>query len=78
LDLALDGISSVGCLWMIETIFASYPDSVCAYAHPPSDLLHQEWLPGKCDIATLLEKIMQFGYVAATRNQHSGQANSKN
>ena len=35
LDLALDGISSVGCVWMIETIFARYPDSGCAYAPRP-------------------------------------------
>ena len=77
LDLAVDGISSVGCVWMIETIFARYPDSGCAYAHPTQDLLHQEWLPGKCDIATFLKEIRQFGYVSAPRNQHSGQANNK-
>ena len=44
LDLALDGISCVGCVWMIETIFARYSGSIRASAHPTQGLLHLEWL----------------------------------
>jgi Cu2+-exporting ATPase len=72
LDLALDGISCVGCVWMIETIFARYAGSVRASAHPTQGMLHLEWLPGKCDIAGFLQEITQFGYVAAPRDQRSG------
>jgi Cu2+-exporting ATPase len=72
LDLALDGISCVGCVWMIETIFARYSGSIRASAHPTQGLLHLEWLPGHCDIAAFLKEITQFGYVAAPRDQRSG------
>lgn len=70
LDLALDGISCIGCVWMIETIFARYPGSVRAAAHPTQGLLHLEWLPGRCDIAGFLQEITQFGYIAAPKEQH--------
>ena len=69
LDLALDGISCIGCVWMIETIFARYPGSVRAAAHPTQGLLHLEWLPGRCDIAGFLQEITQFGYIAAPKEQ---------
>lgn len=72
LDLALDGISCVGCVWMIETIFARYAGSVRASAHPTQGLLHLEWLPGMCDVPGFLREITQFGYVAAPRDQRSG------
>lgn len=69
LDLALDGISCVGCVWMIETIFTRYAGSVRAAAHPTQGLLHLEWLPGRCDVEAFLREIAQFGYIAAPREQ---------
>lgn len=69
LDLSLDGISCVGCVWMIETIFARHPGSIRASAHPTQGMLHLEWIPGKCDIAAFLLEITQFGYIAAPHDQ---------
>lgn len=72
LDLALDGISCVGCVWMIETIFSRYPGSVRAAAHPTQGMLHVEWSPGRCDLEAFLREITQFGYIAAPREQKNG------
>lgn len=72
LDLSLDGISCVGCVWMIETIFARHAGSVRAAAHPTQGLLHLEWLPGQCDLESFLREITQFGYIAAPREQRHG------
>lgn len=72
LDLSLDGISCVGCVWMIETLFARHPGSVRAAAHPTQGMLHLEWLPGQCDVESFLREITQFGYIAAPREQRQG------
>ena len=65
LDLALEGISCVGCVWLVEKLFARYPGSIRAAANPSSGRLHLEWMPGKCELEPFLRELCQFGYVAA-------------
>jgi P-type Cu2+ transporter len=71
LDLALDGISCVGCVWLIETIFARYPGSIRAAAHPAQGMLHVEWMAGACDLAGFFKEITQFGYMVAPSDSNS-------
>ncbi len=65
LDLGLDGISCVGCVWLVEKLFARHPGSVRAAASPANGRLHLEWLPGNCELEPFLRELCQFGYVAA-------------
>jgi P-type Cu2+ transporter len=65
MDLGLEGISCVGCVWLVERIYSRHPGSIRAAAHPASGRLHLEWLPGKCDLEAFLRELCQFGYVAA-------------
>ena len=65
LDLALEGISCVGCVWLVEKLFARHEGSVRAAANPSSGRLHLEWMPGKCELEPFLRELCQFGYVAA-------------
>jgi P-type Cu2+ transporter len=72
LDVSLDGISCVGCVWLIETLFAKHPGAIRAAAHPAQGLLHLEWVPGRCDIAPFFKEIAKFGYVAVPRDAAKG------
>jgi Cu2+-exporting ATPase len=72
LDLGLEGISCVGCVWLIEKLFSRHPGSIRVAAHPASGRLHLEWLPGKCDVEAFLRELCQFGYVAAPRANGGG------
>lgn len=65
LDLGLDGISCVGCVWLVEKLFASHPGGIRAVAQPAAGSLHVEWVPGNCDVASFLRELTRFGYVAA-------------
>lgn len=65
LDLALEGISCVGCVWLVEKLFARHAGSVRAAANPSSGRLHLEWMPGLCELEPFLRELCQFGYVAA-------------
>lgn len=72
LDLALEGISCVGCVWLVEKLFTRYPGGVRAAANPSSGRLHLEWMPGKCELEPFLRELCQFGYVAAPAGTASG------
>ncbi len=65
LDCALEGISCVGCVWLVEKLFDKHPGAIRAAAHPASGRLHLEWQPGRCDLKAFCEELTQFGYVAA-------------
>ena len=67
LDLGLEGISCIGCVWLIEKLFSRHPGGIRVAAHPASGRLHLEWLPGKCDVEAFLRELCQYGYVAAPR-----------
>ena len=72
LDLGLEGISCVGCVWLVERLFTRHPGGVRAAAHPASGRLHLEWLPGQCDVEAFLRELCQFGYVAAPAGAGGG------
>ena len=72
LDLALEGISCVGCVWLVEKLFARHAGSIRAAASPASGRLYLEWMPGKCELEPFLRELCQFGYVAAPAGAVSG------
>lgn len=72
LDLALEGISCVGCVWLVEKLFSRHPGSVRAAANPSSGRLHLEWMPGQCELEPFLRELCQFGYVAAPAGSVTG------
>ena len=72
LDLALEGISCVGCVWLVEKLFVRHPGSIRAAANPSSGRFHLEWVPGKCQLEPFLEELCQYGYVTAPAGSASG------
>ena len=71
-ELALEGISCVGCVWLVEKLFARHAGAVRAVANPSSGRLHLEWLPQQCALEPFLRELCQFGYVAAPAGSVSG------
>ncbi len=70
-DVALDGISCVGCVWLIETLFLRHPGAVRAAANPTQSTLHLEWQSGNCAVASFFNEMASFGYVAAPANEQT-------
>ena len=64
LDCGLEGISCVGCVWLIDKLFDHHPGAIRASAHPAAGRLHLEWQSGKCDLEGFLTELTRFGYVA--------------
>lgn len=65
LDCAVEGISCVGCVWLIERLFDRHPGAVRAAANPGNGRLHLEWQPGTCDLPAFARELASFGYVIA-------------
>lgn len=71
-DLSLEGISCVGCVWLIEKLFVRESGAIRAAAHPSSGRLHLEWQPGQCDLETFMRELCKFGYVAGPLGANHG------
>ncbi len=72
LDLSLEGISCVGCVWLIEKLFVRESGAIRAAAHPSSGRLHLEWQPGQCDLEAFMRELCKFGYVAGPAGANHG------
>ena len=64
LVLGLEGISCVGCVWLIEKLFERREGSVRAVANPSQGRMQLEWSVGECELEAFLRELCQFGYVA--------------
>ncbi|MGC4017090.1 MAG: heavy metal translocating P-type ATPase metal-binding domain-containing protein [Luteolibacter sp.] len=64
MDCSVEGISCVGCVWLIASLFEDRPGAIRAAANPATGLLHLEWQPGSCDLREYLQELARFGYAA--------------
>jgi Cu2+-exporting ATPase len=65
LDCAVEGISCIGCVWLIDRLFERHEGAVRAAANPANGRLHLEWRRGACDVAGFAKELAGFGYVLA-------------
>ncbi len=73
LECGIDGVSCVGCLWLIENLFSKVPGSLACETHPGSGWIRLTWHAGKCDIGGFARTLQQFGYVLTPKvGSHGG------
>lgn len=66
LDCSVEGISCIGCVWLIERLFLRVPGAIRAVANPANGRLHLEWrCDSACDLPSFARDLAQFGYVMA-------------
>ena len=63
LDLAVQGISCTGCVWLMEKLALRHAGALRARVRAHPGRLHLEWSPGKCDLPALADEMRQFGYL---------------
>lgn len=72
LDCSVEGISCVGCVWLIDRLFERQPGALHAAANPANGRLHLEWRPGECDLPAFAKELAGFGYVMAPSTGRDG------
>lgn len=61
--LDLEGISCVGCVWLIEKVFREQPGAVRIEVNVQYGQVQVHWRPGLFRIADFAREIQQFGYL---------------
>ncbi|MBC2604605.1 heavy metal translocating P-type ATPase [Pelagicoccus albus] len=62
LSLALEGISCVGCVWLIDRVFSEAPGGVSCRVNVQFGTVDLEWESGKFDLKAFASRIKHFGY----------------
>ena len=70
-DFSLEGLSCVGCVWLVENIFQRQPGAMEASAHPATGLLRLRWTAGGIDLTAFADEIASFGYALTPRKAGS-------
>lgn len=63
LDLDLQGISCIGCVWLIEKLFEKKPGALAIHIDPTLGRLHMRWKAGEFDALKFAREIQAFGYL---------------
>jgi Cu2+-exporting ATPase len=76
-NLALDmqGVSCLGCVWLIEEVFTHQPGALSVRVDPGLGRLEMSWKPGALDVVAFARKIQTFGYLVGPPGQTIKRAN---
>jgi P-type Cu2+ transporter len=66
-DFSLDGISCIGCVWLVEKIFLRQPGALEAAAHPATGRVHLSWQAGQMNLLNFASELVSFGYTLSPR-----------
>lgn len=61
-DFSLEGLSCVGCVWLVEKVYLRQTGALEAGAHPATGHLHLRWTNGKTNLPAFAREIASFGY----------------
>lgn len=70
-EFSMEGLSCVGCVWLVEKIFLKYDGAIEASAYPATGQLRLKWNAGKTDLCDFADEIAGFGYMLS---KHRGSA----
>lgn len=71
-DFSLEGLSCVGCVWLVEKIFLRQPGALEAAAQPATGTLHLRWTQGETDLPAFARELASFGYTLGPFRKRSG------
>jgi len=63
LNLRVQGISCVGCVWLIEKVVLAHPGTRVARVNASAGTLRLEWVPGRIDLEKIALELQRFGYL---------------
>ena len=63
LTLDVQGLSCIGCAWLIEKLFARKPGALAIHVDPTLGRLALRWQPGAFDVVAFARELQTFGYL---------------
>ncbi len=74
LTLDVQGLSCIGCAWLIEKLFTRQPGALAIHVDPTLGRLALRWQPGVFDVVALARELQTFGYLVGPPGQTSAPA----
>lgn len=71
LELDLQGISCIGCVWLIEKVFLQKPGALSIQVHSAVGKLEFRWQSGVLDVAAFARELQAFGYLVSPPGKSS-------
>lgn len=71
LDFDLEGVSCLGCVWLIEKVFKRYPGSHRIEINPQLGQIRVAWRPGLFPWLEFARELQRFGYLLSPAGQRS-------
>jgi Cu2+-exporting ATPase len=72
LTLDLQGISCIGCVWLIERLFLRHPGALAVQVDSALGQITLTWLPGRCDLPAFARDLQGFGYLLGPPGDRKG------
>ncbi len=69
LTLDVQGLSCIGCAWLIEKLFARRSGALAIHVDPALGQLALRWQPGVFDIVAFARELQTFGYLVGPRGE---------
>jgi Cu2+-exporting ATPase len=63
LNLDVQGLSCIGCAWLIEKLFSRKPGALAIHVDPTLGQLALRWQPGVFDVVAFVRELQTFGYL---------------
>lgn len=67
LQLDLQGVSCIGCAWLIEKVFAHRPGALALHVDPVMGTIDLRWTRGVFDVVAFARLLQSFGYLLGPR-----------
>lgn len=72
LELDLQGITCLGCVWLIEKVGADFPGVRSIEVNPQFGRVRLRWEPGRLDLPALAARLQNFGYLLGAAGRPRG------
>lgn len=73
---SLQGISCIGCVWLVEKLFLRHPGAIRCDIIPTTGNIHLTWSRAQHDILAFAHELQKFGYLlgpARSGSKHTGE-----
>jgi Cu2+-exporting ATPase len=76
-DFSLEGLSCVGCVWLVEKVFLRHRGCLAADAHPATGNVRLRWTSGGTDLSGFARELASFGYTLTPYRKGSAQGETR-
>lgn len=66
---SVQGISCVGCVWLLEKVFKGFPGAMACDVDATAGEMTLRWQKGEANLLDYAKKVQSFGYILGIRNE---------